>query len=209
MTAHPPPPSKILLDKTLSGLLILLTSPLWVVIAVAITVESLISRRARGGLLHTEVRVSAGEPFELHKFRILTPAAEEEIRAGGRPKQVENDPHNLTRVGAVLKKIGLDELPQLLLVLSGTMTLVGPRPKPLREYHEEIDRGHVFRARLRAGLTGPTQVLKGTDVENRPWIEDEFAYLELLEKGSQWEILLTDLRIIRRTVRVLLSATGE
>ena len=205
----PLPIGKVLLDRALSAALILFSSPAWLAIAIAITVESALSRRARGGLFHTEVRVSAGEPFDLYKFRILTLEGEEAIRAGGIPKHVENDPRNLTRVGAVLKKIGLDELPQLLLVLRGTMSLVGPRPKPLREYGEAVDSGHVFRSRLRAGLTGPSQVLKGTDTETRPWIEDEFAYMELVERGPQRAILAADLRIIGRTVQVLLRATGE
>jgi lipopolysaccharide/colanic/teichoic acid biosynthesis glycosyltransferase len=199
----------VVLDKTLSAALIAVTSPVWLAILFAIAVEQSLSRRARGGVFHTELRVSGGEPFRLYKFRILTSEGEEMVRSGARPKAVENDPSNLTRVGSLLKKIGLDELPQLLHVFSGTMSLVGPRPKPVREYHEELERGHVYRAHLRAGLTGPTQVLKGTDPRTRHDVEDEFAYLELLQRGSEWDILRTDLAIIRGTVKVLLRATGE
>lgn len=199
----------MVLDKTLSAALIVVTSPVWLAILFATSVEQALSRRARGGVFHTELRVSGGEPFRLYKFRILTSEGEEKVRSGARPKEVENDPSNLTRVGSLLKKVGLDELPQLLHVLSGTMSLVGPRPKPVREYHEELERGHVFRARLRAGLTGPTQVLKGTDPNTRPDVEDEFAYLDLLQRGSEWDIFRTDVAIIRRTVTVLLRATGE
>ena len=203
------PASKVVLDKILSAALIVVSSPVWLAILLAISVEQALSRRARGGLFHTELRVSAGEPFRLYKFRILTSEGEDMVRAGARPKQVENDPSNLTTVGSLLKKVGLDELPQLLHVFSGTMTLVGPRPKPVREYHEELQRGHIYRAQLRAGLTGPTQVLKGTDPKTRRDVEDEFAYLDLLQRGSQWDILRTDLAIIRRTGTVLLRATGE
>lgn len=209
VAAVPPPATKVALDKVLSAALLLLSSPMWLAVGVAIAIEGVISPRTRGGIFHKEVRVSAGEPFELYKFRILTPAGEAKVRAGARPKQVENDRSNLTVVGSFLKKFGLDELPQLVHVFAGTMSLVGPRPKPEREYPEAIERGHVFRARLRAGLTGPSQVLKGTDPNARPWVEDEFAYLELVERGSQWAILRADLQILRRTVRVLLRATGE
>lgn len=209
MTPPSSPVSKLVLDKTLSAVMIVVSSPVWLSILLAISVERALSRRARGGFLHTELRVSGGEPFRLYKFRILTSEGEEKIRSGARPKEVENDPSNLTRVGSLLKKVGLDEMPQLLHVLSGTMSLVGPRPKPVREYHEELERGHMFRAQLRAGLTGPTQVLKGTDPKTRHAVEDEFAYLELLQHGSQWAILRTDLGIIRRTVSVLVRATGE
>jgi lipopolysaccharide/colanic/teichoic acid biosynthesis glycosyltransferase len=209
VTDASPPVSKVVLDKALSTVLIVVSSPAWLAILVATSVERALSRRARGGLFHTELRVSGGQTFRLYKFRILTSEGEEKIRSGARPKEVENDPSNLTRVGSLLKKVGLDEMPQLLHVLSGTMSLVGPRPKPVREYHEEIERGHTFRAQLRAGLTGPSQVLKGTDPKMRRAVEDEFEYLDLLQRGSQWEVLRTDLGIIRRTVSVLLRATGE
>ena len=204
-----PPASKVLLDKTLSAALIVLTTPVWLAIMLAIAVESALSRRARGGLFHTEVRVSAGEPFRLYKFRILTAGGEAAIVAGAVPKTVENDVRNLTRVGWLLKKIGLDEMPQLVHVFRGEMSFVGPRPKPVREYDDEIAIGNRFRAELRAGLTGPTQVLKGTDPSTRDPLRDENAYWDLLRTGSQWRILLTDLRILRQTVRVLLRATGE
>lgn len=205
----PSPPSKLALDKVVSGLLLAFSAPVWVVIVAAQVLEAIVSPRARGPLFHTEERVSAGVPFRLYKFRILTRHAEAEIRAGGRPKAVENRPGNLTGVGAVLKRIGLDELPQLVHVLTGTMSMVGPRPKPVAEYHEQLALGNTYRAKLRAGLTGPTQILKGTDPATRRPDEDEFAYLELLESGAQLRILRTDLRIIARTVRVLLQATGE
>jgi lipopolysaccharide/colanic/teichoic acid biosynthesis glycosyltransferase len=200
---------KIAVDKVVSAALIVASAPVSVLIVMAIALESLISPRTRAGLFHTETRVSAGEPFELYKFRILTPGGEAKIEAGDRPKAVENDPRNLTRVGAVLKKYGVDELPQLFQVLNGTMSLVGPRPKPFREYPEALRRGETYRSRLRAGLTGPTQVLKGTDPATRRPDADEFAYLALIERGSQWSILRADVGILRRTVKVLVSGAGE
>ena len=209
MSARRPPASKVVLDKALSAVLIVVTTPVWLAIMAAITVESALSRRARGGLFHTEVRVSAGEPFRLYKFRILTAEGEAAIVAGAVPKSVENDARNLTRVGWLLKKIGLDEMPQLVHVFRGEMSFVGPRPKPVREYDDEIAIGNHFRAELRAGLTGPTQVLKGTDPRTRDPLRDENAYWDLLRTGSQLRILSTDLRILRQTVRVLLRATGE
>lgn len=205
----PAPPVKVALDKVVSAALIVASAPVSAAIIVAIALEGLLPRRTRAGLFHVETRVSAGEPFKLYKFRILTPAGEAKIEAGERPKAVENDPRNLTRVGAVLKKYGVDELPQLVQVFNGTMSLVGPRPKPFREYPEAIRRGETYRSRLRAGLTGPTQVLKGSDPATRRPDADEFAYLELIEHGSQWTILRADVGILRRTVTVLLSGAGE
>ena len=203
------PATKIALDKFVSLLAILIASPIWLTISVALLLESAISPGARGGLFHHEVRVSAGHPFTLYKFRILTRRGEQAIKNGEVPKQVENDPENLTRVGWILKKVGFDEMPQLLSILTGKMSLVGPRPKPTREYHEELERGNVFRAQLRAGLTGPTQAMKGTSRTANEKLEAEFDYLDLIRNGSRRQIMAADLRTLLKTIRVVLGAYGE
>jgi lipopolysaccharide/colanic/teichoic acid biosynthesis glycosyltransferase len=204
-----PPPAKVAFDKLLSGILLVITFPLSLIIAAAIAIENAICPSHRGGLFHSEVRMSAGRPFTLYKFRILTPMGEEQIKAGANPKHVENDPSNLTRVGAILKKIGLDELPQFLNILTGQMSLVGPRPKPLAEYKEEIERGNQFRAQLQAGLTGPTQVLKGTVRTGDDALRADLNYADLLRRGSQLQILAYDGKMLLKTVRVLFRAAGE
>jgi lipopolysaccharide/colanic/teichoic acid biosynthesis glycosyltransferase len=204
-----PPPAKVAFDKLLSGIFLVITFPLSLVIAAAIAIENAMRPSHRGGLLHSEVRMSAGRPFTLYKFRILTSAGEEEIKAGATPKDVENYPGNLTGVGAVLKMIGLDELPQFLNVLTGKMSLVGPRPKPLAEYREEIEQGIHFRAQLQAGLTGPEQVLKGTVRIGDDARRAVMDYADLLRDGSQLQILAYDAKTLLKTVRVLFRATGE
>ena len=204
-----PPPAKIAFDRLLSGIFLVITLPVSLVIAAAIAIEAALCPSHRGGVFHSELRVSAGRPFRLYKFRILTPAGEQEIRAGAMPKHVENTPANLTVVGAVLKKIGLDELPQFFNVITGKMSLVGPRPKPPAEYKVEIDLGHDFRAQLQAGLTGPTQVLKGTVRTNDDSVRADLEYADLLRNGSQLQILAYDAKTLLKTVRVLLRATGE
>ena len=204
-----PPPAKIAFDRLLSGIFIVITLPVSLVIAAAIAIENAVCPSHRGGVFHSELRVSAGRPFRLYKFRILTPAGEQEIKAGAMPKHVENTPGNLTVVGAVLKKIGLDELPQFLNVLTGKMSLVGPRPKPPAEYREEIELGHDYRAQLQAGLTGPAQVLKGTVRTGDDSVRADQEYADLLRKGSQLQILAYDAKTLLKTVRVLLRATGE
>ncbi len=209
MTPLPMPAVKLLLDKSLSLILMVITSPLWLLISLAIATEGLLSPANREGLWHTETRVSAGRPFSLVKFRILKPGAEAQIKAGAAPKAVENDPGNLTRVGSLLKKVGLDELPQLLNILSGSMTFVGPRPKPVAEYEIEIKRGRTFRARLRAGLTGPVQVMKGTKRTEEDQVQADVAYEELLQNASSPRIIWFDVKILLQTILVMLRATGE
>lgn len=205
----PVPAGKLVLDKSLCVLFLFLTIPVWLVVTVSIIAESLLSPERRGPVFHTEVRVSAGRPFPLYKFRILRPRAEDEIRAGAVPKTVENVPANVTAVGWALKKIGLDELPQLLNILRGQMSFVGPRPKPIAEYAVELERGRTFRARLRAGLTGPVQVMKGSERTEGDQVSADLAYEELLRRGSQWKILLFDLRVLAKTLLVMVKATGE
>lgn len=205
----PSPPAKVAFDRLLSGIFLVITLPVSLVIAAAIAIENAVCPSHRGGVFHSELRVSAGRPFRLYKFRILTPAGEQEIKAGGMPKHVENTPGNLTAVGAVLKQIGLDELPQFFNVIAGRMSLVGPRPKPPAEYKEEIELGHEFRAQIQAGLTGPTQVLKGTVRSGDDSLRADMEYADLLRNGSQLQILAYDAKTLMRTVRVLFRATGE
>ena len=204
-----PPGTKVVFDKVVSLFVLLVTSPISLVICLASFAESAMSPPARGGLFHDEVRVSAGRPFTLYKFRILTKDGEQAIRDGAVPKHVENDPRYLTRIGWALKKVGFDELPQLISVLIGTMSLVGPRPKPIPEYEQEIERGNVFRAQLRAGLTGPTQAMKGTSRTGEEKVKAEFDYLELIRSGSRRQIAATDISTLFRTIRVVLGAYGE
>lgn len=203
------PAVKIVFDKLLGASLMILTAPLWLLISLAILIESGVSPANRGGLFHSEVRISAGRPFMLHKFRILKAGGEAAIKAGAVPKVVENDPANLTKVGWTLKKVGFDELPQLINILNGSMSFVGPRPKPAAEYEVEIEHGRVFRARLRAGLTGPVQVMKGTSRTDDDQIRADFAYADLLEHGPRWRVLSFDIKILFRTILVMLKATGE
>jgi lipopolysaccharide/colanic/teichoic acid biosynthesis glycosyltransferase len=203
------PPAKVAFDKLLSAIFLVVTLPLSLIIAAAITIENAICPAHRGGPFHSEARMSAGRLFAIYKFRILTPVAEEQIKAGANPKHVENRPGNVTAVGAVLKKIGLDELPQLLNVLAGNMSLVGPRPKPVAEYNEEIERGNHFRAELRAGLTGPTQVLKGTVRTADDVLRADLDYADLVRRGSQRQIVSYDVKTLVKTLRVLFRASGE
>lgn len=206
-----PPWQKVLFDKVVSAVLLLATLPVSLMIIVAISVGGLLRTEGRGPVIYRETRISQGRPFCLPKFRILTARAirEDLCRPDRTPKDVENTPGNLTRVGALLKRTGLDELPQLWSVLVGDMSMVGPRPKPVPEYEEELARGIRRRKMLRAGLTGPVQVMKGTVRTFEDEVAADMAYVELNRSGRPWRLLAEDLRIIRRTVRVLLKMTGE
>ena len=203
------PWTKVMLDKVFSVITLVLTLPLSVIITLAIVIGGLVRRRDAGPVMHYEIRVSAGEPFRLPKFRIFTREAVAEIERGVMPKQVENNPRNLTAMGRVLKKTGLDELPQFLTVLSGRMSLIGPRPKPVAEYEPEIEQGIWRREVIRAGLSGPAQLLKGTERTTKDDLFADLRYIKRVRDGGAGRVLALDLGLLGRTVRLMFKMTGE
>lgn len=204
-----PPASKHVFDIVLVLLLTPLAVPIGIAIAIAIELETL-AGNSRGPVFHRETRISAGTPFTLVKFRILrSEQLEGLISSGANPKHLENQAGNLSSVGKFLKKYGLDELPQLLNVLRGDMSLVGPRPKPTAEYEDQLARGFDVRTFAPAGLTGPAQVMKGTARTEADEWEADRRYLELLKTGSAWSVLRFDLIVIGQTLKVMLGGSGE
>lgn len=142
---------KRLMDVSLAGLAIALLWPLLAVVAVAIVLED------RGPAFYRQLRMGLdGRPFRILKFRTMIPDAEADT---GPRLAARRDPR-VTRVGALLRRFSLDELPQLVNVLKGEMSLVGPRPERpefvarFRERYPE----YMARHRVRAGLTGWAQV---------------------------------------------------
>jgi lipopolysaccharide/colanic/teichoic acid biosynthesis glycosyltransferase len=203
------PPLKLLFDKIMSLILLIIFLPLSLLLIIAVKIDGLFIKEDKGPVFYIEKRVSQGKPFNLLKFRIYKLSAIEKIKKGAHTKSVENEPGNLIDVGWLLKKWGFDEIPQLINVLKGDISIVGPRPKPTAEYLEEINRGIMNRKLLKAGLTGPVQVLKGT---NRSY-EDELAadneYVEKCRNLSQIGLLAEDIKILFKTVKVMFKGTGE
>lgn len=201
---------KILMDKTMAGIILIFTFPFFILIAIAIKIVGVFFSEDRGPVIYKERRISKDKPFNLYKIRILkVKAIEEEIKKGKIPKNVENTPENLTRVGVMLKKIGLDELPQIYNILKGEMSFVGPRPKPPPEYNKEIKEGIFNRKVIRAGLSGPAQVMKGTKRTREDELLADLEYINNCRYLSAWKIFLIDLSIIGRTIKVLFKQTGE
>src|SRR5438128_2027231 len=126
--------AKRILDVAVSGLLLLIASPIVLTVLAASALNMLLSRRDRGSIFYRELRVSRGRTFGLLKFRTLRRDVLAEMeRRGGHARLYEADPSNLTWVGRrLLKPWYLDEIPQLGNVLAGDMSLVGPRPWPAK-----------------------------------------------------------------------------
>ena len=194
---------KRLMDVVGAVVGLLLTAPLVVVAALAIRLES------RGSVFFRQWRVGrAGKPFEIYKFRSMVSDAEqrvEELRKDSiyrdkRLFKVVDDPR-ITKVGALLRKSSLDEIPQLLNVLRGDMSFVGPRPPTLSEV-ALYEAHHYCRFDVKPGITGPWQVNGRSEIVDF----EEVVRLdrEYIERWSLW----LDFRIILLTVPAVLRRTG-
>jgi Undecaprenyl-phosphate glucose phosphotransferase len=183
-------------DKVLGSLLLLILSPVMLLIALAIKLESdgpVLFRQKRHGFNNKE--------FLVTKFRSMYHGRPPEK---GAQQATRNDPR-VTRVGAFLRRTSLDELPQLLNVMAGTMSVVGPRPHPIElneEYCKTIN-SYFARHRVKPGITGWAQVngLRG-ETEDPQKMQARYDYdVHYIEN---WSVLL-DLKILVMTVFVVLS----
>lgn len=196
--------SKRALDLVVAAGLLLLLVPLLLVVLAAFALDVLVAPRDRGPLLYRERRVSRGRPFDLLKFRTLRADALE--RAAGHARLLEADAANLTWVGRkLLKPWYLDEVPQLLNVLHGDISLVGPRPWPPEMVERQVAEGLSYRNEIPAGLTGPAQVTKGS---GRRFADLDLVYVERLRTLSSAGLLRYDLEILIRTLVVIARGEG-
>ena len=192
---------KRLLDVTLAGALILILSPVFAIVAMLILIRDgrpIFFTDRRAGLF--------GRPFSVRKFRTMRQGADAERaqlwdqnETKGPAFKIADDPR-ITALGRVLRRFSLDELPQLFDVLTGKMSLVGPRPAGLDELARYSDR-HRLRLTVRPGVTGLWQVRRRMDNDFEERINDDLEYIR------RWSVLF-DLEIVARTVRVVLAGRG-
>ncbi len=194
--------AKRTLDLLFSSLALLLLSPLMLLIAVAIRLDS------PGPVLYRARRIGRkGRTFHCFKFRTMVQNAdrlkaelEHMNERDGILFKIVNDPR-ITRVGAILRRYSLDELPQFYNVLLGDMSLVGPRP-PIASEVEQYDLKHLRRLDVLPGITGLWQVEARQDPSFDSYISLDTAYVE------NWTLWL-DLKILVRTFGVVLGGTGS
>jgi exopolysaccharide biosynthesis polyprenyl glycosylphosphotransferase len=199
------PRSNMLLKRCLdvigAALALVLLSPLMLAIAVAVRLTS------RGPALFVQHRAGiGGKPFRMLKFRTMGPDAEHRLadlvaldELPAPMFKLRGDPR-VTRIGAFLRRTSLDELPQLLNVLTGSMSLVGPRPEELAMV-ERYAPEHEFRLSVKPGLTGPMQVYGRGELRFDERLAVEREYVENLS-------LARDLRLILLTVAPVLRGKG-
>ena len=202
---------KRLLDLLITVPLLVLIAPMWALIAIAIRLDS------RGPVLLRQVRIGKnGQPFVCYKFRSMYADCDdaphrryvEELIKNGTPSEVSggkqhfklrSDPR-ITRVGRILRKTSLDELPQFLNVLRGEMSLVGPRP-PLPYEVAQYESWHLGRLNGQPGITGNWQVHGRSRVTFDQMVRMDIEYLE---RPS----ILRDIKLILLTVPAVLFGGG-
>jgi exopolysaccharide biosynthesis polyprenyl glycosylphosphotransferase len=180
---------------------LLAISPLMIVIAIAIKLDS------PGPVFFRQLRVGRhGHRFQMLKFRTMVPEAEamkEALLHRNEAKEglfkIAQDPR-ATRIGRLLRRSALDELPQLLNIVRGEMSLVGPRPLVIEE-DQRIEGWHRRRLELMPGMTGPWQILGPARVPLREMVAIDYLYV------ANWS-LWTDVKILLRTVPHVLGRRG-
>ena len=195
-------------DIAVALLALAITSPLWPLLALAIRLDS------RGPVIFRQMRVGRvgtrrTELFEMWKFRSMRADAE---RLSGAVWASKRDPR-ITRVGWLLRKTRLDELPQLVNVLRGDMSIVGPRPER-PGFYGRLEQAIPFFAErtcgLRPGITGLAQVRQGYDTcidDVRRKVGFDHAYAMRLTGLGTW--FMADLGIVVRTVAVMVMGRGQ
>ncbi|MGO9754037.1 MAG: sugar transferase [Solirubrobacteraceae bacterium] len=188
-------------DLTLALLALAVLSPLLAVIALAVRLSS------RGPTIYRSVRPGiGGKPFSCFKFRTMREHADQiQVDLESRNEQsgalfkIRDDPR-LTKVGRVLRRFSLDELPQLVNVVRGEMSMVGPRPLPTRDF-ERLEEWHKKRYLVLPGITGLWQVSGRSELDFDDLVRLDFLYLE------QWSVFL-DLSILIKTIPAVFSRRG-
>ena len=193
---------KRLLDLLLAAVGLVILSPLFLITAVAVRLDS------KGPAFYSQERIGKkGKPFKMYKFRSMCVDADQQLEKlaalnerDGPAFKIANDPR-VTRVGRVIRKTCIDELPQLLNILKGDMSLVGPRP-PLPNEVATYTPYQMRRLDVTPGLTCYWQVRKGEDTTFEEWVEMDLQYI-------RDRSLKTDLKLLFATVRVVVLGKGS
>ncbi len=189
-------------DITGSVILLLILSPLMLLIALLIKFTS------KGPIIYRQARVGLrGRQFDLYKFRTMVADAdrirvdlESKNEMDGPAFKIKDDPR-ITSIGKLLRRTGFDELPQLINVLKGEMSLIGPRP-PLKSETEQYKRWQLRRLSVKPGLSCFWQIIPDRNtVKFEKWMEMDLAYID------NWSLRL-DFIILLKTIKTVFQRTG-
>jgi exopolysaccharide biosynthesis polyprenyl glycosylphosphotransferase len=194
--------AKYVLDFYLSLIMLIILLPLLLMVAILIKLDSkgpVFFRQERIGLAKTRYR--------MYKFRTMSVDAEQRIKdlehlneADGAAFKIKDDPR-ITRLGKWLRKTSIDELPQLINVLIGDMSLVGPRPLPVRDYKQFNTHWHRRRFSVKPGITCLWQISGRSDLSFEQWMQLDMDYID------KWSLTL-DFKILLRTMFTIITGHG-
>jgi len=193
---------KRVLDVMVSLTLLILCSPILLLTALAIKLTS------PGPIFFTQRRLGLNKrPFSIYKFRTMVPNAEQKLRelehlneVSGPVFKIKADPR-ITPIGKMLRKTSIDELPQLFNVLEGKMSLVGPRPLPIRDYEGFNEDWQRRRFSVRPGITCLWQIKGRNSIPFEKWMQLDLQYID------RWSLWL-DFEILARTIPAVLKGSG-
>jgi lipopolysaccharide/colanic/teichoic acid biosynthesis glycosyltransferase len=190
-------------DIYFSMLALIFLSPVFLLLGILIKIDS------RGPVFFLQERIGLrGRKFKVYKFRTMVVDAEKllaklkaENEADGPVFKMKHDPR-ITRIGSFLRKTGLDELPQLINVFKGEMSLIGPRP-PLEHEVKEYKRWQLRRLSVKPGITCTWQVVPDRhNVSFEEWMKLDMGYID------NWNIL-KDVKLFIKTLRTFITAGGH
>ena len=193
---------KRVLDIAISLILIIILSLPFFIIALLIKLTS------SGPVFFIQERIGLNKrKFRLYKFRTMVEDAEQKLyeiehrnEVSGPVFKIKDDPR-ITRVGKFLRKTSIDELPQLFNVLKGDMSLVGPRPLPVRDYNGFDQDWHRRRLSVRPGITCLWQINGRSSVPFEKWMELDMKYID------HWSLQL-DFKILAKTIPAVVNGSG-
>jgi len=194
--------AKYAIDFYVSLALLTLLSPLLLMVMILIKLDS------KGPVFFTQERIGLNKArFRMYKFRTMSADAEQRIKdiehmneVDGPVFKIKDDPR-ITRLGRWLRKTSIDELPQLINVLKGEMSLVGPRPLPERDYNYFKTHWHRRRFSVRPGITCLWQISGRSDISFEQWMEMDMKYID------NWSLTM-DIRILINTMLTVITGHG-
>ena len=205
---QPPEPKPVyevfkrIFDIVMCSLALIVLSPVFLVVAIAI------KREDGGSVFYSQTRhTKDGKKFEMYKFRSMCPNADQKLdelmdqnEMEGPAFKMKDDPR-ITKIGKFIRKTSIDELPQLVNVIRGDMSIVGPRPPLVREV-EEYTPYQMHRLDVKTGLACYRECYGRSNIHNfDEWVESDLKYIR--ERS-----ILTDLKVILMTIKVVLSGEG-
>lgn len=193
---------KRIFDVIMSTFALIVLSPIFLAVAIAIKVED------GGNVLFKQTRLTkGGKEFGMYKFRSMCPDAESKLKDLMEQNEVEgpafkmaHDPR-ITKVGRFIRKTSIDELPQLINIIKGEMTIIGPRP-PLVWEVEQYTPYQMHRLDVKTGLACYRECFGRSNITSfDQWVETDLQYIK--ERS-----MLTDLKVILVTIKVVLTGEG-